>query len=205
MTKARTQLIALAVAITQWANDRRIIREENLKGQFMKLVSEWGEVCSGFLRRDSAELKDGIGDTFVMLNNVAAIMGGDICGLMNNGNSVRSDSLIHFAARIGMLSDFVVKNQRDEALAMLGELANDLAFIAQGHGMPLVECVQAAYDEIKHRRGVMYNGTFIKESDPRYQGVMYELRHEELTGCSPVCAAIAATQVSDSRSDDNAE
>ena len=78
----RQKLIGVAIGISQWAADRFIIMPENITGQFMKLVSEWGEVNEGVILSDSAKTKDGIGDTFVMLNNVAAILGGDICGLM---------------------------------------------------------------------------------------------------------------------------
>lgn len=173
----RQKLIGVAVGITQWANDRFIIMPENANGQFMKLVSEWGEVNEGVILCDSAKTKDGIGDTFVMLNNVAAILGGDICGLMlsNPDVSPRQD-LANFTFRLGLLADFVAKKQNDKALSELGLMANDLAEISCALGWPLDVCAEYAYNDIKDRKGVMYNGVFIKESDERYESAVAELR-----------------------------
>ena len=36
----------------------------------------------------------------------------------------------------------------------------------------LEECVQIAYDDISKRTGILWNGVFIKESDPAYQDAL---------------------------------
>ncbi|XAO36645.1 MazG-like pyrophosphatase [Pseudomonas phage WP1] len=46
----------------------------------------------------------------------------------------------------------------------------------------MLKCYQAAYDTIKDRKGVMYNGVFIKESDERHASIMAELNHANETG-----------------------
>ncbi len=176
----RLSLTGLSVAITQWAHDRRIISMENSKGQYMKLVSEFGELCAGVLDNDEAKKKDGVGDTFVMLNNVAAIFGGEIIGLMAIPCQPTSN-MLSFYENLGLLADYVAKNQKDKALETIGLLANSLKTICiVALGLNFVECVQMAYDEIKHRRGVMYNGVFVKEDDERYLGIMQELEMQDL-------------------------
>lgn len=51
------------------------------------------------------------------------------------------------------------------AVALLGR-------IARHFGYTLQECIQIAYNDIKERKGAMYNGVFIKESDPAYQDIL---------------------------------
>lgn len=177
--RKRMILLGLAVAITQWAHDRRIIATENAKGQFMKLVSEFGEICEGIREDDDCKTQDGIGDTFVMLNNVSAIMGGEIIGLMAHPCEPSDDPLF-FVEHMGLLSDYVAKNQRDNALETLGLLGNSLQLLCRKLGFDFVECVEVAYNEIKHRRGVMYGGVFVKEDDKRYPGIMQELEMQDL-------------------------
>lgn len=43
-----------------------------------------------------------------------------------------------------------------------------LMFVANKNGHTLQECVQIAYDDIKDRKGILWNGVFVKESDLSY-------------------------------------
>lgn len=177
--RKRMVLLGLAVAITQWAHDRRIIAMENAKGQYMKLASEFGEICEGMREEDDCKTQDAIGDTFVMLNNVGAIFGGDIMGLMAHPCEP-SDNPLFFVEHMGKLADYVAKNQRDHVLETIGLLGNSLQLLCRLLGFDFVECVEVAYNEIKHRRGVMYGGVFVKEDDARYPGIMQELEMQDL-------------------------
>ena len=76
---------------------------------------------------------------------------------------------------MGLLADFIAKRQIGQALLELGLMANDLAEISCALGWPLDVCAEYAYNEIKDRKGVMYNGVFIKETDPRYESAAAEL------------------------------
>lgn len=46
----------------------------------------------------------------------------------------------------------------------IGDTAVTLILLAEMHGWTLEECLQAAYDEIKGRTGVMTDGVFVKDS-----------------------------------------
>ena len=52
---------------------------------------------------------------------------------------------------------------------------SNLIHIARLNGTTLQECVQIAYDDIKNRKGVVYNGTFIKDTDPAYNEALQKL------------------------------
>jgi NTP pyrophosphatase (non-canonical NTP hydrolase) len=102
--------------ITQWANDRNIIAGSNAKDQFVKLISEIGELSDAISKGDEPAIIDGIGDAIVVLTIIAA-----------------------------------------------------------QYKLSIPDCIDAAYNEIKDRKGVMYNGVFIKADDARYAGILAEL------------------------------
>lgn len=61
------------------------------------------------------------------------------------------------------LSDSMCKGNdiRDD----IGDILVVLINIAERNGLTLQECLQVAYDDIKHRKGMMRDGVFVKEAD----------------------------------------
>lgn len=61
------------------------------------------------------------------------------------------------------LSDNICKGKdiRDD----IGDILVVLINIVERNNYTLKECLQVAYDDIKHRKGRMVDGVFIKESD----------------------------------------
>lgn len=81
------------------------------------------------------------------------------------------------------LSDNICKDNdiRDD----LGDILVVLINIAERNCLTLQECLQVAYDDIKHRKGMMRDGVFVKEADltpewPEKSGDNMEFTH--LTG-----------------------
>lgn len=60
---------------TQWADDRGILKNGKLITQGLKLFEESGELAGAILKGKDKEIKDGIGDSLVVLNNIAKIYG----------------------------------------------------------------------------------------------------------------------------------
>lgn len=73
-------------------------------------------------------------------------------------------------SEVGELADNI--NKGNDCIDDIGDCLVVLTIIAAQNGHTLRECLKCAYNDIKDRRGVMYNGCFIKESDPSYQSVM---------------------------------
>ena len=69
-----TTLTALENAIIQWADAREITKHGTFDGQFRKLVEEVGEIGSAYGKDDQAALRDGIGDSFVCLVMICAVL-----------------------------------------------------------------------------------------------------------------------------------
>lgn len=77
-----------------------------------------------------------------------------------------SDDKTQFAKLIqecGELSDNICKGKdvRDD----IGDILVVLINIAERNGFALEECLSVAYDDIKHRKGRMVDGVFVKEAD----------------------------------------
>jgi NTP pyrophosphatase (non-canonical NTP hydrolase) len=63
--------------VTQWASDRDILKKENAPKQLLKVLEEVGETAGALLKSNDAEIKDGIGDSFVTLIILAKQLGLD--------------------------------------------------------------------------------------------------------------------------------
>jgi hypothetical protein len=163
-----------------------LINGSDSKSQFAKGVSEFGEVSNALLKNDDAELVDGIGDVIVVLTILAAQNGLLIEDCVSN--SVQPDdypatvtdySLYLFAAvHFGFLGDAILKGQTKKVGEHIGHIAVCLSGLAKVSNLSFISCVESSYNEIKDRKGVMYNGAFIKSDDERYAGVMAELGKE---------------------------
>ena len=54
--------------VTQWADDKDILKSENAPKQLMKVMEELGETAGAISKNKATEeIQDGIGDTFVTL------------------------------------------------------------------------------------------------------------------------------------------
>lgn len=91
--------------IRSWAEEKGIYAKGDPKTQFVKLIEEVGELSKAILNGNKEEQKDGIGDSIVVLTNLAHLL-----------------------------------------------------------GFKVEDCIDAAYNEIKNRKGSMQNGTFVKNN-----------------------------------------
>lgn len=77
--------------------------------------------------------------------------------------STDKDQVLKLAQELGELSDSVCKGKdvKDDIGDMLVVMLN----IAERNGVVLSECLKKAWDDIKHRKGRMIDGIFVKETD----------------------------------------
>jgi hypothetical protein len=64
---------------------------------------------------------------------------------------------------LGELSDTICKGRKP--IDDIGDMIVILINIAERNNLSIKDCVDHAYDEIKHRKGTMVDGIFIKEED----------------------------------------
>jgi hypothetical protein len=138
--------------IVQWAREKNLIKLDNAPKQRLKLLEEVGETARAILKNDVKEIKDGLGDIFVVLVILQAQYGERYVFELDNLNS---------------------ENEADECFAMIIECAKsnfsiDLSFewleeLCEKIDYNLTECANLAWNEIKYRTGKNVNGTFIKD------------------------------------------
>ncbi|WNA15561.1 hypothetical protein [Acinetobacter phage HFM1] len=152
--------------IEQWAHERNIINGTKPIDQAMKLFSEFGELADNVGK--GRDCRDDIGDVLVVLTIMAAQLNLDINAISDellNEKDWLHDPLKRRVAVLGYnLSMFV----NDLSKTRLELCVINLLQISNLNGYTIQECAQIAYNDIKDRKGIVYNGVFIKEADPAY-------------------------------------
>ena len=65
--------------VIRWSEARQIIQNSTAWAQYIKGVSEMGELGDAILKKDKAQAQDGVGDVLVCLINLCAILDLDMC------------------------------------------------------------------------------------------------------------------------------
>jgi NTP pyrophosphatase (non-canonical NTP hydrolase) len=79
-------------------------------------------------------------------------------------NSTPATQLLKAFSEMGELADATIKNNKANIVDGVGDVMVCLIVYCALHDINLVECMYAAYDEIKNRKGTLLpNGVFVKE------------------------------------------
>ena len=70
----RSSYRELELQVVRWAEARRIIPNSTAQAQFLKAVSEMGELADAINKKDLTATKDAVGDTLVCLINMCALL-----------------------------------------------------------------------------------------------------------------------------------
>lgn len=79
------------------------------------------------------------------------------------GGSTTNAQTVKLMEEVGELAGGVCKDKADVIKDSIGDVFVVLTIIAAQMGWSIEECVQAAYEEIKDRKGKMVDGIFVKE------------------------------------------
>ena len=71
--------------------------------------------------------------------------------------------MLKLTEEVGELARAIAKNKPDDAKDAIGDCGVVLIILAAMQGLTLHECLEAAYEQIKDRKGRMVNGVFVKE------------------------------------------
>lgn len=154
------ELIEYILKIEKWANDRNLIKGSTPEKQTLKLMEEFGEMCSGIIRNDEKEIKDAIGDCFIGLVILSKQLNVNH-ELLITGSSGSCSGVHSLAISLGKLCFDYINNVENKILTC----ARKISRVANIFNFTIEECVMHAYEQIKDRKGRMIDGVFIKESD----------------------------------------
>mgnify|MGYP001001047994 CR=1 FL=1 len=159
------ELQQLIKNIEQWAEDRNLIEGSTPQKQFIKLMEEFGELCSGVAKNKPDVIKDSIGDCFV----VTVILK---CQFKTNlfirpSSFYKNLDVSLILARVARYAVLIPGNDltEQEKLEIICGIVRNLINISILLDVDFESCVQAAWDEIKDRKGRMIDGVFVKEGD----------------------------------------
>lgn len=80
-------------------------------------------------------------------------------------NSTPHAQLLKALSEMGELADATLKGQKEEAMDAVGDVMVCLINYCALQDFNLVDCLEMAYDQIKHRKGtLMASGVFVKET-----------------------------------------
>ena len=137
--------------IIQWAKDKDLLKLENAPKQRLKLLEEVGETAAAILKNNTDDIKDGIGDIFVVLVILSEQLSEEILFDMNG---VAKDDDQDFV----FLFDNILNSKRIYfSISYLNDICKKL-------DLDLTECANLAWNEIKDRTGQTIDGTFIKNN-----------------------------------------
>lgn len=88
------------------------------------------------------------------------------------------DQTLKAVAEMGELADAINKDDQEGIEDGIGDVLVCLINIAEQRETTLRLCLEAAYNQIKDRKGVIHNGVFIKESDPLYSTILWRYDEE---------------------------
>lgn len=79
--------------------------------------------------------------------------------------SDRFRQIVKLVEEQGELAAGIAKGNEALVIDSIGDMVVVLTIIAAQSGVNIEACIDAAYDEIKDRKGRMVDGVFLKESD----------------------------------------
>lgn len=143
--------------VENWAEVRNIYKYSTAEAQLMKALSELGEVADAIIKNDRDALKDGIGDLAVCYVNYAKMCGLDIKFSQIYFDEKNNEIVSYASLDIGLRLASNIVDDAEISLYMLQKLA-------ELHGFDFMDCCEAAWNEIKDRKGFMSSsGAFVKE------------------------------------------
>ena len=155
--------------VQQWSEARGIYAHSTALAQALKAVSEVGELADATIKGDIDELRDAIGDVAVCLVNVAHMTGSqlDYDYIFDDAVHKRTaqERAAGVAGSVGELSFELSGRNNNAAIAAYIDAAfYSLYATANVNNLNFLECCEAAWNEIKDRKGHMVaGGAFVKD------------------------------------------
>jgi len=157
--------------VQAWANERGLNKLEQIRNQFLKVMSEYGETCDAILHREKngdKDLIDGLGDIIVTIIVICHMKGIEFKASNTDAKfDYQFNPDIYFGNllyELYSLNKAAFYNQEHPTfMHRCSEVCTELYSYINHFGFTPEQCLAAAYSEIKDRKGVTVNGTFIKD------------------------------------------
>lgn len=156
--------------VIDWAIDRNLIKGSTHQAQFIKLVSEVGELNDAlFLDPSRDDVKDAIGDILVVMIILCEQLelnfkeNYEIVCVEKFKSYNPHNMIIGLISELGGMADIISKGKTD-IIYNICSIIYVLNHVANLHKFTLDECLESAYNTIKNRKGKMIDGFFVKSA-----------------------------------------
>ena len=161
--------------IEQWAKDRELDKHGTVEGQLIKTAEEVAELIIGISKDDIEVIKDSVGDVFVTL-----VIGNMLTNLKVHpyGNPIAFEDMLKYHGGLQsksisskyniikcIVNDLTSIIENNCYKVEISDLWMDLNGVCLMYNLLPIDCIESAYKEISDRKGVVKNGTFVKEED----------------------------------------
>jgi NTP pyrophosphatase (non-canonical NTP hydrolase) len=189
-------MIELQNKIIQWADEKGLSDPASVDGelvtsQYLKLLDKFGDLSNSILKDKSP--KEEIGECLVSIIILSKQLNIELdFSKLKDKFLDKKESLLYTTNLLGRLSEYIIilynSQNFKSTLKILDyviegfiySIMEQLYNLSQIYNLSFEECLQLVYDKIKNIDGVIFEGAFIKSSDPMFQ---------------TVCATLAARRV----------
>ena len=155
--------------VKKWFIDRDLENGGRLDKQSLKLSEEFGELCSGYLKKNEKLTKDSIGDCAVVIVGLALLIKEDVQEIFEEVSFIENkDVILSFKWLSANISNFQLNKDLTSKKICRYNLAHSIGYlksISKSLGYSFEECFELAYQEIKDRKGLWIDSSFVKEGD----------------------------------------
>ena len=152
--------------INNWAAAKGIHANSTAEKQFTKLFEEFAELYGAVHNNNVPEIKDAIGDCYVVLTNIAWFWGLQEAEPLDELAQVHPQDVNPTDCLRGILGGFADLRWAD-LLFRVREYQYAMASfqeVRSHYGFSFEECVDQAVDTILKRTGKMVDGVFVKDA-----------------------------------------
>lgn len=150
--------------VVEWAKEKGILEHSYPYKQLLKTGEEILELLNALEDNNEEEIKDALGDILVTLIIYAEMKGFEL-GISEDLTELnqRDPYILLTLYSADLMMEKLNGNGTAEIRANTRAIVYTLMHIAEAHNLNLWECLESAYNVIKHRTGKMQNGTFVKD------------------------------------------
>ena len=167
MDKQKFEL--LEEKVRQWFVDKGLA-DGDPKRQWLKLQSEFGELCDALAKNDKDEFIDAVGDMMVVLTGLTVQTGSDyrLASICDVELEDRNEKIYYLLYRINANIGHLIFAQLGDNQSILEHnamywLMAELERLMRLKQLSLYDCYETAYNVISKRKGKTVDGVFIKE------------------------------------------
>lgn len=174
--------------VEKWGSEEKtnLIKGSDPESQYCKLMEEFGELSKNVLKKQ--DCKDDIGDVLVVLiimskqlelnlieDFIKFVQNNFMRDLVDYKSSLYCEKRLNIliSTELSDIGNSILLNQNSKIILTDKFISAILTLItlADKVGYTLEECLEHSWNVIKDREGIMYEGAWIKSTDPVYQTV----------------------------------